>query len=128
MTSVFFSGGHSAAGTIHSQKALKVKRNGAGVETPAMKLSVNADWNLSEFFSVASKAIDMFPDAQRCFNEFGVEIVDVLEIHNGGIVYLAAANEKFISHENLNGGTTGDGTGLPSFLGHFSVGAVFCNC
>ena len=66
--------------------------------------------------------------AQRCYNEFGIEIVDVLEIHNGGIIYLASANEKFISpHENLPGRKEGEGTDIPLFLGQFAVGPVFCN-
>ena len=113
--------------TIYSQKGLKVKRNGESNDTPA-PLRYNADWTLEDFLSSASKAIDMFPDAQRCFNEFGIEIVDVLEIQNGGIIYLASANEKFISpHENLNGKKEGEGTDIPSFFGQFTVGPVFCN-
>ena len=71
--------------------------------------------------------MDMYPPAQRAFNEFGTEITDVLMFSEQNmVIYLTPKkNEAFIPVANTNAGELCDNEwGLPAMMGAFKVGSV----
>lgn len=114
-----------ARNTTASPKVyVQVKRNG-DYRSDGRDVHFQTDWKFEEFLSAASKALDMFPPAQRVFNEFGTEISDVLMFGGDNVVvYLTPdKNERFIPP--FSNDDSSDKEGLPAQIGVFKVGAVF---
>ena len=108
--------------------SVRCKRNGDhGDQSKSYALCYATDWKFEEFLEAASNAMDMYPLAQRAFNEFGTEITDVLMFNEQNtVVYLTdKKSENFIPiPSTAEVGATDKKRGLPAMMGAFKVGSL----
>ena len=124
MASVRFTGTRTTTATVSA--SVLVKKNGDHAST-GVKVQFDHDSaSFDDWLVVASKQLDVFPPAQKCFDAFGQEVSDLLQFQDGTVVFLAQLKtDAFVPPQSDSGNGGGDDKGaLPTMLGSFTVGKV----
>jgi len=125
MASVRFTGTRTTTATVSA--CVLVKKNGDHAST-GVKVQFDHDSaSFDDWLVVASKQLDVFPPAQKCFDAFGQEVSDLLQFQDGTVVFLAQLKtDAFVppQSDSGNGGGGDDKGALPTMLGSFTVGKV----
>jgi hypothetical protein len=137
MTSVHFTGTRTTTAAVSA--SVIVRKNG---DHAAAGINVNVavdhqSSTMDDWLVAASKQLDVFPPAQKCFDAFGQVVDDVLQFQDGKEVYLAPhKDDTFVpafckrvpcSGDAKNGsGRRDDDVALPCCVGSFGVGQVIC--
>ena len=106
-----------AVGDAVVQITLRVNGDVDGATGAGKHFSLSpASTDFQQFLRDASKAADMYPDAQAAFNEYGDEILNCLLIEDNDVIFLVKPGETFIKPKGA------DGALLPKQVGKFAVG------